>query len=123
VQTELDTASYETMTSYPYAIRRSDILDDLVLEFDNSLIANQRNVSGGRRYIVLSLRKDLLSHEAVTFALLHHLSNMVRYRPHDVERLRGSAYFWLFASWVDRGCENYLLAIASRITREEHVVV
>jgi hypothetical protein len=123
VQTDLDTVSYESNTAFPYGQRRSEILDKLASEFDEALLAVQRNVTGGRRYIVLSERKQLLSHEAVTFGLLHHLSNMVRYRPHDVERLRGSAFFWLFASWVDRACENFLLAMASRITREDHVVV
>lgn len=122
VQTELTTASYESQSAHAYSQRRSDILDYLATDFDASLFAVQRNVTGGRRYVVLSDRNQLLSHEAITFALMHHLSNMVRYRPQDVERLRGSAYFWLFASWVDRACENYLLALASRITREEHLV-
>jgi hypothetical protein len=122
VQTDLGTASYESVREFKYGQRRVEILDDLSAEFDASLLAVQRNVTGGRRYIVLSDRRQLLSHEAVTFGLLHHLSNMVRYRPQDVERLRGSEYFWLFASWVDRACENYLLALASRITREEHIV-
>ena len=72
---------------------------------------------------MLSQRVQLLSHEAVTFAVLHHLSNMVRYRPRHVERLRGTQYFWLFTSWVDRASENLLLALASRITGEEHVVL
>jgi hypothetical protein len=123
VQTEMLSASYESKDACTYSQRRSDVLDDLAHDFDKSLFAVQRNVTGGRRYIVLSDRNQLLSHEAVTFALLHHLSNMVRYRPADVERLRGSAYFWLFASWVDRACENFLLALASRISREEHLVV
>ena len=60
--------------------------------------------------------------ESLTFVVLLHLSNMVRYRPQQVEALRGSKYWWLFTSWVDRACENFLLSIASRISLEEHVI-
>jgi hypothetical protein len=123
VSSNLPTFSYESRTTLVYGQRRSEVLDGLCQQFDSSLIALQRYVTGGRRYIVLSTRPNLLSHESVTFAVMHHLSNMVRYRPNDVERLRGSKYFWLFAGWVDRACENYLLTIASRLTREEHLVV
>ena len=122
VASDKDTYSYESRATFPYGRRRSDVLPALCREFDESLIASQRQMAGGRRYLVLSKRTKLLSHEAVTFAVLHQLSSMVRYRPHDAERLRGSRYFWLFASWVDRACENILLAVASRVTREEHVL-
>lgn len=119
-----DTASYESMDAHEYSRKRSEILEALCSDFDQALVAVRRNVGGSAtRYLVLSTRTQLLSHEAVAFAVLHHLSNMVRYRPQDVERLRGTGYFWLFTSWVDRACENFLLALASRITGEEHVVV
>ena len=39
-------------------------------------------------------RPKLLSHEAVTFAVLHHMSNLVRYRPSDGEKLLGSTGGW-----------------------------
>lgn len=118
----LGTASYESNDRYAYGRKRSEILRYLCDVYEASMIACQRTSAGGRRYIVLSERMELLSHEAVTFAVLHHLSNMVRYRPQYVDRLRGTRYYWLFASWVDRACENYLLSMASRITREEHMV-
>lgn len=123
VSSDEPTASYESVTTFPYPQRRVDVLPDLCTEYDRSLIASQRNVAGGRRYVVLSERLQLLSHEAVTFAVLHHLSNMVRYRPQHVERLRGTPFFWLFTSWVDRACENFLLGLSSRITNEEHIVI
>jgi hypothetical protein len=116
------TASYESNDRFAYGKKRSEILRHLCDVYEASLIACQRTSAGGRRFIVLSDRGELLSHEAVTFAVLHHLSNMVRYRPQYVERLRGTRFYWLFASWVDRACENYLLSLASRITREEHMV-
>ena len=72
---------------------------------------------------MLSPRQKLLSMEGVTFVLLHHLSNMVRYRPQQVESLRGGSYWWLFTSWVDRSCENFLLSMASRISLEEHLIL
>ena len=68
VQTELDTASYESVNSYPYAVQRQESLGP-GRRLRLALIASQRNVSGGRRYIVLSLKTRLLSHEAVTFAV------------------------------------------------------
>ena len=102
--------------------KRSEVLRHICDVCEASLIACQRTSAGGRRFIVLSDRGELLSHEAVTFAVVHHLSNMVRYRPQYVDRLHGARFSWLFASWVDRACENYLLSLASRITREEHMI-
>jgi len=91
--------------------------------FDRSLIVRNRTLSAGRDSIIISRHVELLSTEALTFAVMLHLSNMVRYRPHHVEELRGSDYWWLFTSWVDRACENFLLAMCSRISLEEHVIV
>jgi YaaC-like protein len=119
---DVPTASYESNDRYAYGNKRSEILEYLCDVYEQGLFACHRATAGGRRFIVLSERTQLLSHEAVTFAVLHHLSNMVRYRPQYVERLRGSRFFWLFASWVDRACGNLLLSLASRITREEHIV-
>jgi hypothetical protein len=118
----VDTASYESNDVFAYGRKRSEILRHLCDVYEASLVACQRTAAGGRRFVVLSERTELLSHEAVTFAVLHHLSNMVRYRPQFVDRLRGARYYWLFASWVDRACENYLLSMSSRITREEQMV-
>ncbi len=72
---------------------------------------------------MLSTRTQLLSHEAVTFGVLHHLSNIVRYRPGDAEKLLLSQHSWLLTSWVDRAVESMLLNLATRITGEEHVLV
>lgn len=91
--------------------------------FDRSLIVRNRTLAVRRDSITLSQHVELISSEALIFAVMLHLSNMVRYRPHHVEELRGSGYWWLFTSWVDRACENYLLAISSRISLEEHVIV
>lgn len=53
VQTELKTASYESVQDFNNGQRRVEILDDLTREFDAALLAVQRNVTGARRYIVL----------------------------------------------------------------------
>lgn len=122
VSSDLPTYSYES-SSFSYNRKRSEILGDLCSTFDSSLIASNRYVPGNQRYVVLSPRPNLLSHEAVTFAVLHQLSTMVRYRPQDAERVRGTKHFWVFSGWIDRACQGMLLALASRITREEHVAV
>lgn len=123
VKTGLPSYSFDSIEEYPYAKKRAEVVDEICAAYDMSLIATRRQDPGGRRFIVLSDRSALLSHEAVAFAVLHHLSNMVRYRPQDVDRLRGTKYFWLFASWVDRTCEGFLLSLISRISREEHLIV
>lgn len=118
-----DYHTYESKTTESYKLNRLKAARLLCIEFDEALIGVRRNVRGGLRYLVLEgSYAGLLSHEAVTFAMLLHLSNMVRYRPFRVEKLRGKKEFWLFASWVDRACENYLLSLAARITGEEHCI-
>lgn len=119
---DVDTYTYESITPTPYS-RISDVLMPLRAEFDRSLILRDRTAKGGVDHIVLSSRPELLSQEGVTFLLLHHLSNMVRYRPQQVEALRGGIYWWLFTSWVDRACENLLLGLASRFSLEEHLIL
>lgn len=119
---DVDTYTYESITPVPYS-RIGDVLVPLRAEFDRSLILRDRTAKGGVDHIVLSPRPELLSHEGVTFLLLHHLSNMVRYRPQQVEALRGGIYWWLFTSWVDRACENLLLGVASRFSLEEHLIL
>lgn len=115
--------SLELTTPLTYPHRKSDVLEALVGLFDECLIACDRSFPGARRYVVLSTRTQLLSHEAVTFAVLHHLSNMVRYRPNDAEHILLTRHAWLLTSWVDRASEGLLLNLASRVTREEHIVV
>ena len=116
-----DCASYESRDSYPYH-RRSDALPAIGKLYDATLLVAQRYRRGSPKYIVQSVRPQLLSNEALTFAVMHHLSDMVRYRPERVAQLRGSRDYWVFASWVDRACENFLLGMASRIAGEEHSV-
>ena len=116
-----DTLSYESRQVVEYAKKRAEVLPAISQLFDQSLFAVRRYRSGDL-FITQSVRPSLLSQEAVTFAVLHHLSDMVRYRPEVVEQLRGSRHFWIFSSWIDRACENLLLALASRIAQEEHVI-
>lgn len=115
------TFSYESKNHFTYH-RRVDALPSLAELFDHSLFAIQRHRRGRPSFVVHSTRPELLSHEAVAFGVLHHLSDMVRYRPERVEALISSNEYWLFAPWVDRACENFLLAMASRIALEEHTV-
>ncbi|MEZ5176260.1 MAG: YaaC family protein [Acidimicrobiia bacterium] len=123
VSSDLPTFSYESKKAFSYNKKLSEVLADLCTVFDGSLVASNRYVPGNQRYLVLSPRSSLLSHEAVTFAVLHQLSTIVRYRPQDAERVRGTKHFWLFSGWIDRACQGLLLGVASRITREEHVAV
>lgn len=120
-QADTDTVTYESKKPVQFT-KASQALGPLRSEFDRALLLRNRSARGGLDHVVLSVRPKLLSMEALTFAVLLHLSNMVRYRPQQVEALRGSQYWWLFTSWVDRACENFLLSIASRISLEEHVI-
>lgn len=122
VNTEEPTASYESIEAFAYGRKRSEVLSDLCGLYDSTLVACDRSYTGNRFYLVLSQRPTLLSHEAVTFAVMHHLSNLVRYRPSDGEKLLGSSRGWLFSSWVDRASETFLLNMASRLTGEDHVI-
>lgn len=119
---DVNTCTYESITPVAYS-RTSDVLAPIRHEFDRSLLLRDRTAKAGVDHVVLSSRPELLSQEGVTFILLHHLSNMVRYRPQQVESLRGSSYWWLFTSWVDRACENFLLGIASRMSLDEHLIL
>lgn len=116
-----ETATYESRSAIKFTTFQK-ALPQLSHEFDSSIICRDRTRDGGTDFIVMSPKTQLLSMEALSFATMHHLSNMVRYRPHHVEFLRGGKYWWLFTSWVDRACENFLLALSSRISLEEHVI-
>lgn len=122
VNTDEPTKSYESKKSFQYGKKRSEVFHDLCELYDSSLLACDRSFIGNRLYLVLSKRPNLLSHEAVTFAVMHHLSNLVRYRPSDAERLLDSPRGWLLRSWVDRASETFLLNMASRLTGEDHVM-
>jgi hypothetical protein len=119
---DADTYTYESNAPVSFA-KVANVLGPLRQTFDGALILRDRTAKGGIDHVVLSDRPKLLSMEAVTFVVVHHLSNMVRYRPQQVESLRGGSYWWLFTSWVDRACENFLLSIASRMSLEEHSIL
>jgi hypothetical protein len=87
------------------------------------LVHVNRSSSHDRYFLVLDKRKQLLSQEAVAFAVMHHLSEMVRYRPEQVERLAGEKWSWLLSTWVPRAWENALLTYMSRILRQEFRIV
>lgn len=122
VASDRETASYESKSSFEYGKKRSEVLGDLCDLFDSTVIATDRSFPGTKRYLVLSERVQLLSHEAVTFAVLHHLSNLVRYRPQDGGKILGSRHSWLLTGWVDRAVESFLMNMASRMSGEEHVL-
>jgi hypothetical protein len=113
--------SFESVDEYQYGKKRSEVIGELCTLFDSTLIASDRSYPGPRQFLVLEESAKLLSHEAVTFAVLHHLSNVVRYRPSDAERMLTTRNAWLLTSWVDRACENLLLSLATRITGLDHV--
>src|SRR6476620_11016548 len=62
-----------------------------------------RGARGQRYVLILEKLRSLLPQEAVAFAVMHHLSNMVRYRPEQVERLLVSAGH----GCSERGCHVY----------------
>lgn len=116
-----NTATYQLKRSVTYAAMPGP-LTGLSAAFDRALLLRNRTLSSHRDYLIISPHLGLVSMEAVTFAVMLHLSNMVRYRPHHVEALRGTGHWWLFTSWVDRACENFLLSMSSRISLEEHLI-
>lgn len=122
VASDEKTKSFESLDAFSYGKKRNEVLGDICELYDSTLIACDRSFSGNRLYLVLSERPELLSHEAVTFAVAHHLSNLVRYRPRDGEKLLSSPRGWLLRSWVDRASETFLLNMASRITGEDQVM-
>lgn len=120
VQSPMPTASYETKTTVAYGNRRIlDQRDQLHDAFERTLIHVNRGSSGARYLIVISDRSQLLSQEAVAFVVMYHLSNMVRYRPEQIAKLSTQGWFFLFTTWVPRAAENFLLAMTSRIVKEE----
>jgi YaaC-like Protein len=112
--------AYESKTAWNYGgkkiLLRYPQLQDA---FERSLIHINRGGEGARYLAIASERSDLLSQEAVSFAVMHHLSTMVRYRPEQVAKLANTKWFFLFTSWVPRAMENFYLALASRILGEE----
>ena len=86
--------------------------------FDDSMIFVNRG-AGRHRYFAVLISDDLLSQEALSFAVMHHLSNMVRYRPEQVDRLAISPRSWLLSTWVPRALENALLTYSTRILERE----
>ena len=94
-------------------------LAEVVSTFEKSLIHTNRGAGAHRHYLVLDEVPKLLSQEAITFAVMHHLSEMVRYRPEQVERLAGEKWSWLLGTWVPRALENALLTYTSRTLGQE----
>jgi hypothetical protein len=119
VQSDTPSASYESSEPFSYAQRLFDVFPELTDAFERTLIHVDRTRSSPRYFIVQSNRRNLLSQEAVTFLVIHHLSNMVRYRPEQVAKLIGSEWFFLFEAWVPRAIDNVLLTMTSRLIAEE----
>ncbi len=120
VQTDCPSVSYESIQSWPYGGKRIVTWFPYLQEtFEKALIHSNRGVTGARHLVVISERDQLLSQEAVAFVVMHHLCNMVRYRPEQVAKLAGTKWFVLFTTWVPRAMENYLLTMTSRILKEE----
>ena len=99
---------------------RAETWSELARMLDRSLVGVDRSKLGGQWYVTLDTRKGLISYEAVTFLTMHHLSEIVRYRPHAAEELLESKYAWVLNTWVNRASDNFLLTMASRITDRDH---
>lgn len=110
---------YETKPVSYKARNPTGAVPGLIEIFENSLIHVNRSAGTHRYFLVLEKLHSLLSQEAVAFAVLNHLSNMVRYRPDQVERLAAERWSWLLGTWVPRVIENGLLTYATRILDEE----
>ena len=120
VKTDEPTASYESIVAHPFGGRKILVrFPELTQAFQASLIHLNRGSAGARLLAVISDRTDLLSQEAVSFLVMLHLSNMVRYRPEEVAKLMATKWQFLFTDWVPRATENFLLALTSRIIGEE----
>ena len=120
VNTPEPTVSYESKEAWPYGGKQILLrFPELSNAFERSLIHLNRGTTGSRHLAIISERERLLSQEAVCFLVMHHLSNMVRYRPESVEKLGTQRWFFLFTLWVPRAMENFLLAVTSRILKEE----
>lgn len=120
VDSDVSTASYESVASHPYKGKRMSLgYEGIREDFGQSLIHINRGSTGSRFLAIASDEQNLLSQEAVSFAVMHHLSNMVRYRPEQVSKLSSSKWFFLFTTWVPRAMENFYLALSSRILKEE----
>lgn len=116
--TEDGSLTYET-TPVVYGKNTRHALPRLARQFENSLLHVNRGGGSERYFLVISPRKDLLSQEAVTFAVLLHLSNMVRYRPEQLEKVASERWSWLLSTWVPRALENALLTYSTRILQQE----
>lgn len=118
--------SFVSIERWPEVMDGSEVRPEVLSQWrtiwDSSLIGVDRTQSGGRTFITLDQRTNLISYEAITFLMTHHLSEMVRYRPHTVDDMLKSEHAWVLTTWVQRACENFLLTMASRITGEEHRV-
>lgn len=116
--TEDGCATYES-DPVPYGRNTTHAFPGLVGQFERSLIHTDRTGAGSRYYLVVSRKKELLSQEAVAFAVLLHLSNMVRYRPEQLAKVAASRWSWLLSTWVPRALENSLLTYSTRILKTE----
>ena len=120
VKSDEPTVSYESIAAHPYGGKQILVRFPLLTEaFQSALIHLNRGSAGARLLAVISDRTELLSQEAVSFLVMLHLSNMVRYRPEEVTKLMATKWQFLFTDWVPRATENFLLALTSRIIREE----
>lgn len=119
VSSKKDTHSYESAPIFYSGPHPKPVLPQVTELFEKSLIHVDRTSVSGRFYGVLDARANLISQEAVTFLVMHHLSNMVRYRPEHLEKLASERWSWLLGTWVLRALENSLLTYASRITQRE----
>lgn len=113
-----DTLSFET-SPVAYGRNTTHALPGIAKAYETSLIHTNRIDGSARYFLVLSKRQNLLSQEAVTFAVMLHLSNMVRYRPEEVEKMAGERWSWLLSTWVPRALENALLTYGTRIVGAE----
>jgi hypothetical protein len=99
----------------------SNALPGIREQFESAFLYTNRSAGPHRHFAVLT-NKDRLSQEGVTFAVIHHLSNMVRYRPEQVDRLAASRDSWLLSTWAPRALEDALLTYSTRILHREFCI-
>jgi hypothetical protein len=113
-----DTLSFESKPIL-YGRNTTHAFAGLGLAYESSLIHTNRTGGSVRYFLILSKRQKLMSQEAVAFGVMLHLSNMVRYRPEQLEKLAGERWSWLLSTWVPRALENALLTYGTRIVGTE----
>lgn len=114
-----DCYAFESRTAHQYGVNPAPKVPSVLADVSTALIFIDRTSARRRYFALASSNSRELSQEARTFAVLHHLSNMVRYRPECVDLMAAGEWSWLLSTWVPRALENAVLGYSARILGRE----